>query len=210
MNDVESDDAKKLEPLQEIATIAAGNAATALSKLVGEDVSVAVPSVRLTAVEKILSEIGTAEVSTAALVKITGDVQGLILFNLDPKDAQDIATGVIHQQTTSAFADQDQAVLKEMLNIISGAALNAMSKFLDLTLQPTIPVSTIDMLGAILDPFTAEFSASFASVLLIQEVFTITSKDMSLKFLVIIDPPSTELMLQKVSQKVHDGYPTNN
>jgi chemotaxis protein CheC len=210
MDSTEPNNADKLEPLQEVATIAAGNAATALSKLIGQDVTVTVPSVKLAAVEKILSEAGeTANVSAVALVKITGDAHGLMLFTLNPNDAQDVATGTIHQQTTSAFADQDQAVLKEMINIVSGAALNAIAKFLELSLLPTVPASTTDMLGAVLDPFIAEFGASFESVLLLQEVFTLPSQGVSLKFLVIIDPPSTDTMLQKISEKVHGGNTAN-
>ena len=210
MGDTEPNNASKLEPLQEVATIAAGNAATALSKLIGQDVVVTVPTVRLAAVEKILSEAGeTASVSAVALVKITGDAHGLMLFTLNPSDAQDVATGTIHQQTTSAFADQDQAVLKEMINIVSGAALNAIAKFLGLSLLPTVPASTTDMLGAVLDPFIAEFGASFEAVLLLQEVFTLPSNGMSLKFLAIIDPPSTDTMLQKINEKVHGGYTAN-
>jgi chemotaxis protein CheC len=207
MDNTAPNNVDKLEPLQEVATIAAGNAATALAKLIGQDVTVTVPSVRLAAVEKILSEAGeTANVSAVALVKITGDAHGLMLFTLNPNDAQDVTAGTIHQQTTSAFADQDQAVLKEMINIVSGAALNAIAKFLGLSLIPTVPASTTDMLSAVLDPFIAEFGASFEGVLLLQEVFTLPSQGVSLKFLVIIDPPSTDKMLQKINEKVHGGY----
>jgi chemotaxis protein CheC len=194
---------QNIEPLKEVTTIAAGNAATALSKLIGQDVSVMVPSVKLVAIEKIIQEVGdTAHVSAAALVKVDGDVKGILFFTLDPLDAKDVAAGVIDRQVHGNYIDRDQSVLKEMVNIVAGAALNAIAKFLNLNLRPSVPDSATDMLGAVLDPLIAEFGVQFDQVLILQEVFTLPEEAQSLKMLAIIDPPSTAKLLEQLTVKV--------
>ena len=205
------EDPKHIEPLKEVTTIAAGNAATALSKLIGQDITVVVPSVKLVNVEKVSQEVGVAHVSAAALVKIQGDVQGILLFTLDPLDADGVSDSVIsHQVPHGNYVDQDQSVLKEMVNIVAGAALNAMAKFLDLKLRPSVPDSTTDMLGAMLDPFMAEFGTQFEQVLILQEVFTLPKDAQSLKMLAVIDPPSTAKLLEQLTIKLHTGHATDN
>lgn len=205
------DNAQNIEPLKEVMTIAAGNAATALSKLIGQDVDVTVPSVKLCAVEKLTEEVGdAAHVSAAALVKIQGDIEGILVFTLDPVDAKGVSAGVINQQVRSIYVDQDQSVLKEIVNIVGGSALNAAAKFVDLKLMLSVPDSATDMLGAVLDPFIAEFGTQFKQVLILQEIFTLPRDALSLKLLAIIDPPSTTRLLEQLTNKLHSGHAANN
>ena len=200
-----------LEPLQEVASISVGNAATALAKLIGKQVTVSSPSVTLVAVEQVSGTLGPAgQVSSAGLVKIQGDAQGLLVFSLDPTDAEAIAKGVIQQQTDAAFTDTDQAVFREMINIVGGTALTSLATFLDMELLQSIPASTTDMLGAVLDPFIAELGTEFEKVLLLQEVFTIPAQGLSLKLVFVIDPPSTTKMLQKITEKLNAPHGPNN
>jgi hypothetical protein len=58
------------------------------------------------------------------------------------------------------------------------------------------------MLGAVLDPFVAELGDTFDKVIIEQETFVIPAKGASLKFLAIIDPPSTATILQKIAEKM--------
>jgi len=204
------DDTTNLEPLQEVTTIAAGNAATALAKLIGQEVRVALPSVKLVAVEKILTEIGdVAHVSAAALVKIEGDMRGLLLFTLDPGDAQQVTEDVVNKQANGIFVDPDQTVLRETANIVGGAALSAIATFSGLKLMQSVPASTTDMVGAILDSFIAEFGTKFDKALVLQEVFTLTTSGTSLKMLSIIDPPSTMALLAKLTNLTQPGHATD-
>ncbi len=204
------DETHIIEPLQEIASIAIGNAATALSKLVGQTVTVAVPSVTLMGPETISSALGpAAQLSTAGVVKIEGDVKGLLLFSLDPADANSITEDVIGQQTSSTYQDIDQSVLREMVNIVGGATVSALGTFLDMELLQSVPASATDMLGAMLDPLVAEMGASFDKIMVLQTVCFISGRGVSLKFMVIIDPPSTTKILQKMAEKLGTPHATD-
>jgi chemotaxis protein CheC len=200
-----------LAPLKEVATVAAGNAATALSTLMKQPVTVSVPTAHLLDVEQAIKALGpTQQVATAGLVKIEGDAQGLLIFTLHPDDANDIAQHLVQQHTDSSYNDVDQSVLREVVNITGGAALSALGTFLGMHLWQSVPGSTTDMIGAVLDPFIAELGASYDKVLVLQEVFTMPVQGASVKMLTIIDPPSTTLMLQKISEKLRTAHGPNN
>jgi chemotaxis protein CheC len=203
-------DPNAIEPLEEVCSIATGNAANALSKLIGQTVTFAVPSVKTMSVEEVSKTLGSsAELLSASMVKITGDANGLILFSLDPSGAQALSADIINRQTGGEYKDIDQSVLKEMVNIVGGAALSSLSQFLDIKLLQSVPDSTTDMIGAVIDPFMAEIGASYNKVLVLQEVCTIPAKGVSLKFLMLIDPPSTAVMLQKVAEKLSTPHAAN-
>jgi len=203
----EDTNAQLLEPLREVATMAAGHSATALSKLIGQDVTVAVPSVGLTAVEKISATVGPAAQRTAVgLVKITGDADGFILFSLDPHDAQVVAEGAVQQQTGSTIPNAVAMVLPEMVNILGGAILSALASFLHMQLLQSVPASTIDMIGATLDPLMAELGQTFQDVLMIQETYSMSAQGTSLKMIIILDPPSTTTMMHTLAGKLNANH----
>jgi len=205
------DKSQMLAPLQEVATIAAGNAATALSKLVAQPVSVSVPTAKLMDIEQAMKVLGpTQQVTSAGLMKLEGDAKGLLIFTLSPDDAEAMAQHIAKQHTSTPYNDVDQSILREVVNIIGGAALSALGTFLGMHLWQSIPGSATDMLGAVLDPFVAELGSSYDQVLVLQEAFTVTGEATSVKMLIIIDPPSTTTMLQKISEKLSGNRAANN
>jgi chemotaxis protein CheC len=196
------EEADTLTPLKEVATITASHAAEAIAKLTGQEVTAMVPTVRLVAIEEVLSEIdGIASVSSVVVVKVQGDVQGLLVFSINPNDAQLVVKDTIKQMAASIDPNQDQTVLREMANIVAGAVLSAIAKVLDLRLAQSPPVSTTDMLGAALDPFFAEFGTKFDKVLIQQSLFAIPARAVVLRLLAFIDPPSTNRMLKKITNR---------
>jgi chemotaxis protein CheY-P-specific phosphatase CheC len=203
--------ANTLAPLKQVAIVAADHAAEAIAKLTGQEVTAAAPMVRLVAIEEVLDEIDDiTSVSSVVVVKIKGDVHGLLVFSLDPDQAQLVVKDTLKQMAARISSNQDQAVLCEMANIVAGAVLGSIATFLALRLSQSPPASTTDMLGAALDPFLAEFGTRFDKVLIQQELFAIPARAVSLKLLVLIDPPSTERMLKKITNKVNSQNAANN
>lgn len=191
-----------LAPLKEVALIAADHAAEAITKMTGQGVTIAAPIVRLVAIEEVFSELDDiSSISSIVVIKIQGDVQGLLVFWLNPDDAQVVIEDAIKQMAARIDPGQDQAVLSEMANIVAGAVLGSIATFLNLRLEQSAPASTTDMLGAALDPFLAEFGTKFDKVLIQQEIFAIPTRAASLRLLALIDPPSTDRMLKKINSK---------
>lgn len=64
----------QIDALREIGNIGAGNAATALSRMMGRPVQMGVPKVKLLAVEEIAAEVGEGDAVVAAMfLGVTGD-----------------------------------------------------------------------------------------------------------------------------------------
>ena len=70
----------ELDTLREIGSIGTGNAATALSSLLGEEVRITTPEVRIMGYNEAIEWIGGPEEITAGvLVKLGGQINGIML-----------------------------------------------------------------------------------------------------------------------------------
>ena len=70
----------ELDTLREVGSIGTGNAATALSALIGEEVRIELPEVRIMEYNEAIEWIGGPEEITAGvLVKMSGQIDGIML-----------------------------------------------------------------------------------------------------------------------------------
>ena len=70
----------EIDTLREIGSIGTGNAATALSQMLGKEVRITMPEVRIMGYNEAIEWIGGPEAVTAGvLVKMGGDVGGIML-----------------------------------------------------------------------------------------------------------------------------------
>ncbi|MFC2950089.1 chemotaxis protein CheC [Virgibacillus sediminis] len=139
--------------LKEIGNIGAGNAATALSVLLGERIEIEVPSVNVVSFDEMMELIGgPEELITSLFFRIGGDAPSSVYLILGMDEADNLA----RRMTGPALAEQDQqngmdaSALKEVANIITGTYLSALSEFTGLAFRPTVPHLGIDMAGALL------------------------------------------------------------
>ena len=73
-----------LDVLKEIGNIGAGNAATALAKLLDKKLDMKVPQIRVMKFSEVSDVLGGAETEVVGiLLGVTGDINGNILFVLD-------------------------------------------------------------------------------------------------------------------------------
>ncbi|WLD95176.1 chemotaxis protein CheC [Alkalihalobacillus sp. AL-G] len=149
--------------LKEIGNIGAGNAATALSRLVQKSVDMEVPSVKLIPFNEVTDMIGGAELVVAAtFLRVTGDAPGNMFFIL-PLDE---AVHLIKQLTGDESITEESIVqselpcsaLQETGNILAGSYLSSFSDFTGLQLVPSVPYLTVDMAAAILSQGLFEMS----------------------------------------------------
>ena len=71
----------ELDTLREVGSIGTGNAATALSALIGEEVRIELPEVRIMEYNEAIEWIGGPEEITAGvLVKMSGQIDGIMRY----------------------------------------------------------------------------------------------------------------------------------
>ncbi|MCI7062267.1 MAG: chemotaxis protein CheC [Lachnospiraceae bacterium] len=173
--DEEKMDDMEFDILTEIGNIGAGNATTALAKLINERVDMHVPKVELLAFKDLAEIIGGAETLVAGiLLSLEGDVEGSMLFVLENSAAHHLVhklMGSDGSEVTAQFTEMELSALLEIGNIISGAYLTAISQMTNLSIIQTVPSLAVDMAGAILSVPAIEFGKLGDKALLIESQF---------------------------------------
>ncbi len=152
-----------LDILKEIGNIGAGNAATALSKLLNKKIDMKVPDVRIVSFDEMMNMAGGAETVVAGVfLRIEGDAPGSMFFVLPISQAtkfiQDMLGDENYQLGSSHQNEIGLSALQELGNILSGSYLSSLSDFTNLSLYPSVPALSIDMFGAIISYGLIELS----------------------------------------------------
>src|SRR5512140_1404032 len=136
----------QLDALGELANIASGTAATALSQMLGQEVELRVPrALALPLADAVDSAGSPDEVVSGIALALDGDVDGLVLLLVPMKDANTLCEllGV------EAGTEVGDSALGEIGNILGTSYLNAIVSMTGLDLQPSPPFVATDLLGAI-------------------------------------------------------------
>lgn len=175
---LENIDSLQFDVLKEIGNIGAGNATTALSKLINTKVDMKVPKVELLGFSDISAAMGSEEmVMVGILLMLEGDVNGMMMFLLEVESARSLVNRLMGtedgpmEKDSTEFTEMQLSALNEIGNIITGAYLSALSDLTRLTIVSSVPNLQIDMAGAILSIPAIEFSKIGDKVLLIETKF---------------------------------------
>lgn len=164
----------QFDVLKEIGNIGAGNATTALSKLLNAKVDMKVPKIELLEFKDLSDIIGGAEnVVVGILLTLEGDIDGMIMFILEQEPARSIVRMLLQGmcEVGEEFTELEMSALQEIGNIIAGAYLSSLSTLTNMTITSSIPYLAIDMAGAVLSVPAIEFSKISDKALLIETEF---------------------------------------
>ncbi|EJP6470980.1 chemotaxis protein CheC [Clostridium sp. FAM 1755] len=184
----------QLDALKEVSNIGTGNAATALSQLLGRKIDMNVPNINIVPFEEVMAEIGEEKVAVGVLVRVLGDTPGNILFVFEKSTALDLVHRLTGMQEEE-LSDMGNSVMCEIGNIISASYMNAIARFTNLTITPSVPAVSYDMLGAILSTTFIEAGQYNEDVLDIETVFKEDGSEISGHFYYIPMPGSLEKIL---------------
>jgi len=184
----------QMDVLKEIGNIGAGNAATALSKLLGKQVDMKVPSARLMPFDQITESLGGAEqVVTAVFLRVVGEVPGNMFFIITLESSKRLLNRLLGMDIgADGFTELEMSALAEIGNILAGSYLTSLSDFIKLNLQPTVPSLAIDMAGAILSYGMLQYGQMGDQALLIDTTFMEGNEEVEGHFFLIPDPESIE------------------
>jgi chemotaxis protein CheC len=184
----------QLDALKEVGNIGTGNAATALSQLLSRKVDMTVPYVNVIPFRSIFESIGEEQAVVGVIVRILGDAPGNILFIFE----KEVALGIVGDLTgekNGELTEMGNSAICEIGNIISSSYMNAISRFTGLSVMPSVPAVTYDMLGAILSTTFIESGQFDESVLDIETVFVEDNSELNGHFYYIPMPGSLEKIL---------------
>lgn len=151
---------QELDVMKEIGSIGTSHGATALSKLLSKEIRISLPEVNILGYEEAVNRIGNPEeIVAAVLVKMDGDVEGLMLFLFNLDFANTILEKLMGKRVAD-FTELDEiaySALVEVGNIIICSYINAFSQLVRVDIDLSVPSATVNMLGGVLTVPIAEY-----------------------------------------------------
>ncbi len=191
------------DAFQELGNIGAGNAATALSQLVGRTIHTSVPKVMIVPIEQVPDIVnGTDRIVAGIYLKIFGDIPAKMLLTFAHTDLLALTDLLMGQPvgTSNLLNEMRLSALKELGTILTGSFLNALAKFLDMRLIPSVPALAIDLFPAVLDTLLVELSEEARYALLIQTEIHETETKLSGNIFLIPEPDALDVIIEAIKK----------
>lgn len=188
-----------MDVLREIGNIGAGNAATALARMLDRKIDMKVPKIQVMQFSEVSDILGSPEeMVVGILLGIQGDITGSIMFVLDLEATRIMLNLVFGRPADVAleFDDMNCSAIQELGNILAGSYLSALSTLTNLNIMPDVPSLAIDMAAAVLSVPAIEQAKASDTVLYIENEFT-DGKDTVLGDLFLIPEEGSYLRLLK-------------
>lgn len=195
----------QLDAIREVGNIGTGNAATALSQLLGRAVDMGVPLAEMVSIYEVGGHYGSPETLVCAvLIRAEGDFPCNLIFVVEEEAATMLADLLISMDISSLDPEMRvqmrDSALSEVGNIILGAFLNAISMLTGYVLPATIPSVAHDMLGAVMDIVASIFGVMGDTAILVKTSLQVKDVEHEVQGNVIMvpDPGSLEVLLQRL------------
>ena len=191
----------ELDTIREMGSIGTGNAATALSSMLGCEVRIDMPEVRIMGYNEAIDWIGGPEVITAGvLVHMSGELNGIMLSVQQMEFVNLVLQRMVGRtvQEYEQLDDLDRSALVEVGNIMISTFINALSSLAEITTRLTVPAFAVDMQGAILTVPMAEFGGQSDYIMTIGANFICAGKAVPCQLLLSPDIRSLNFLLKKL------------
>lgn len=198
---VEDLNSQYLDVLQEIGNIGAGNATTALAKMINKKVDMSVPKVRILEFKDMGNILGGEEnLVVGILFNVIGDINGMMMYVLEKKSAHTLANILMGRDLSYSeeFSDMDFSALQELGNILTSSYLSSLSTLTQLRVKPLTPQIAYDMAGAILSVPAIEFGKIDDRVLFIESNVEDGTESVGGYFILVADVGSFKIILKSL------------
>ena len=172
----------QLDALRELANIASGTAATALSQMLAREVEISVPRALALAPADAVDECGDPEQHVAGVVvPIQGDIDGIVLL-LIPYEQAEILCALLGVEAHTEVGD---SALREIGNILATSYLNGLGAMTRMELEPSPPQLHTDMLAAIVSSLLIGTAGTDDLALVLDSELDVSGDPCSISFLLL-------------------------
>ena len=181
----------KLNIFREISNIGSGNASTSLATMLNESVDIGIPNSDI--IESINATIGynsPDELAVGTVLQLSGDMEGFIMVIMKIESAFNLLS-----KLSGKKVEYDKNNYEEICNILCGTYLTAISDMTNLTITPSIPYFSVDMIGAIMNLPISLYGSDLDSILCIETDFFTLNYDIEGKYYFIPDVTSCTKLL---------------
>ena len=193
--------ALEIDTLREFGSIGTGNAATSLSQMLGCEVRITLPEVRIMGYNEAIDWIGGPEAITAGvLVGISGEVNGIML-SVQPLEFVNLIIRHMLDKELASYEELEElemSALVEIGNIMISTFINALSGLAGIKVELSVPSMAVDMQGAILAVPMAEYGGQTDYLMTIGSNFMIDNREVPCRLLLSPDVRSLNYLLRKL------------
>ena len=200
----------QLDALQEIGNIGAGNAATALSQMVGRRVDMSVTKVQVLRTEAIAGFLGGMEQNVAAVhMPIYGEICGVALVFFPLERVGELCGMLVGREEPDALhlSEIGLSAIKELGSILTGAYLSALFRLLNLQMIHGVPGLAMDMAQAVLDTVLVELEQKEEIAIVIETQFLETNRTLTGSFFLLPESGSLKKFFNAFTKSF--GFPGN-
>lgn len=194
----------QLDALREVGNVGAGNAATALSTLLGHRIDMTVPAVSVLPIAAVAELLGGDEaIVVGVYFRISGDAPGNMLFVMDEVSSRQLVSILMDNANlrpgvTGGFDELSISALMEIGNILGSSYLGALMAMTNLSLRISVPALACDMSQAVLNIGLIQYGQVGDSALVIETAFHDGNSVVRSHFFFIPDPDSFGLILSSL------------
>lgn len=191
----------EIDTLREIGSIGTGNAATALSQMMNKQVRITLPEVRIMEYNEAIEWIGgPEEVTAGVLVKMSGDIGGIML-SVQKLELVNVVLNAMLGENIDSYdnlTELERSAMIEIGNIMISTFINALSGLADVNIKLTVPAFAVDMQGAILTVPMAEYGGMSDYLMAIGGNFVCDGKEVPCHLILSPDLRSLDFLLRKL------------
>jgi len=193
------------DALKESANVGAGNASSALSKLVKKKVNIIVSDLNFISLDNLQEAVGgPKQLVVGIYTPITGGMTGTVII-IFPIECALALSSVLQGKPKSAsttLSEDDKGALGNMGNILSESYLNSLDQLLDMGMkrEQSKIVSTFG--ECVIDLIMLTIDQDTKSGLLIKTNFDIEESDIKGQFVLLLTTKKIEDVLVKIREKI--------
>nr|WP_321496165.1 chemotaxis protein CheC [uncultured Methanolobus sp.] len=188
------------DALNEVGNIGMGNATTALSQLVGKSISVSGSSLTLLKAKDISENLNSEKIG--AIVRVMGDMNGGFILVLGKTHSQVLADMLLKDSVDDNYMKVSAFI--EVANILAGSYYNALSKFLNLSIIPSIPTISEGTTDEIFEKAKKHMSGKIDHIFGLTTLFEIRGEDeyhsLSGDMYMLLDTASLQSVIDRIEE----------
>ena len=195
-------DRMELDIIREVGSIGTGNAASALSSLLGTRVGMSIPQVYVLSYDDATEKLGDPEkVVAGVLTRMSGEISGIMLFLFDLDYINEILARLLGKTASSyeELGEMEISALNEVGNIMISTYVSAMGSLADIKIELSVPSVAVNMLGALISVPIVEMGYETDKLLMINGKFCIESQEYDSDMLMLPDIKSLNHLMNKLT-----------
>lgn len=197
----------RMDALGEMGIIGAGNASVAFSELLGCEIKLNTPWVKLMPISEVPAMIGAPkDLLVEVYTKVSGDMDAMIVATFDRAGAKKLTDTVISsilvRDEVSVIDPLGRDALKEISNIIFGSYITALSKFLNMDLCHHVPMIYFTLAERSLSGIIQQLDLDVTHALIVAADFNAKGTIIRGKLLLLLNAQAMNLLVGRLENKL--------